>query len=154
MSGPPELKADAVFFGEILKISRYWARSDSIASWFTLAFHAPNPQFSNHHRHNPQSGTLVKVRSNDSNESDDFALILNKELAERISQALERESEASKSRAEYLQFYLSSSSLAQLNTQVRPAVAITVYLYYKVLEANLSLVLYALAILSNNHQVF
>jgi hypothetical protein len=46
LSGSLEIKFDGVFLGEISEISRRWARSDRIGSWFELAFDIPGSQSS------------------------------------------------------------------------------------------------------------
>jgi hypothetical protein len=112
---------DAVFFGEIWKISKYWAQVDSMGLWFTLALNSPKLQSSHKGGQGPVSGNLIMGLTPDTNVQDDIAHMINKNHAEVVDQAREKEIKALNARSEYMSSYLSTLAMSQLNVQVSQA---------------------------------
>jgi hypothetical protein len=112
---------DAVFFGEIWKISKYWAQTDSMGSWFTLALNSPKLQSSHKGGQGLVSGNLIMGLAPDTDVQDDIAHTINKNHAEVVEQARERGIKASNARSEYMSSHLSTLTMSQLNVQVSQA---------------------------------
>lgn len=92
---------DAVFFGEIRKISKYWAKSDRMGSWFSLALNPNKLQSQDKGRQSPISGNLFTDLTQETDVHNDIAHIINRTLAGEISQMREIETKASHRRGEF-----------------------------------------------------
>lgn len=97
-------------------ISKYWAQTDSIGSWFTLALD-PSKSQSSHESFVHEN--LTTDRTTVTNDQGDIADIISKAYTESIVQAREKEVKASNVRVEYMRSHLSALAISQLNVQVR-----------------------------------
>lgn len=97
-------------------ISKYWAQTDSIGSWFTLAL---DPSKSQSSHENFVHENLTTDRTTVTNDQGDIAYIISKAHTDRIVQAREKEVKASNARVEYMRSHLSTFVISQLNVQVR-----------------------------------
>jgi len=97
-------------------ISEYWAQTDSIGSWFTLAL---NPSKSQSSHENFVHENLTTDRTTITNDQGDIAYIISKAYTELIVQAREKEVKALNARVEYMRYHLSTLAISQLNVQVR-----------------------------------
>ena len=116
LSDSPELRVDAVFCSRILMISKYWAQTDSIGSWFALALD-PSKSQSSHETFLRKD--LATDRTTVTDDQGDIAHLISKAYTKPIIQAREKELEASNARVEYMRVHLSALSISQLNVQVR-----------------------------------
>ena len=97
-------------------ISKYWAQTDRIGSWFSLALD-PSKSQSSH-----ESSVHEKLTTDQTPVTDDqgdIAYIISKACTESIVQAREKEVKASNARVEYMRSHLSALVISQLNVQVR-----------------------------------
>jgi hypothetical protein len=96
-----ELPVQAIFFGEIYKVSRYAAAGDTIVSWFSNVLNLPDFQ------------THTETES-----SCDIAYTISRTLEDIKHQGREIEMRSLRNRQEFLHYNLSALSMIHLNTQV------------------------------------
>jgi hypothetical protein len=109
---------DAVFLGEICRISKYWAKSDRMGSWFALALNSNELQTQGKGRQFLVNGNMFTDSTQETDVHNDIAHIIHKIHAGRISQMREMEMKASHRHAEFLSFHCSTLEISQLNIQV------------------------------------